>query len=43
MKKKISKFLNFENSRIVEVEKFRIFGHFINSSIIATWEIGYFF
>ena len=39
MVKKISKFLNFENSIIFHIEQFRIFDHFSNSSIIANWEI----
>ena len=33
------KLLNFENSLIFLIEQFRIFGHFPNKSIIATWEI----
>ena len=38
-RKKISKLLDFVNSLIFKIEKFRIFDHFSNSSIIANWEI----
>ena len=39
---KFFKVLNFENSLIFQIEKFQMFDHFWNQSIIAIWEMAIF-
>ena len=34
--------LNLENSLIFQIERFRIFDHFLNQSIIAIWKMANF-